>query len=79
LELGFEVAGRGGTCGCVLNAANEVAVARFLNNTLSFPDISRACREVLESHHFNPTPTLDELFELDRWAREETERWKPLR
>jgi 1-deoxy-D-xylulose-5-phosphate reductoisomerase len=79
LNLGDEVARRGGTCGAVLNAANEVAVARFLQNSLSFPEITRACREVLESHEFDPSPTLDELLKLDAWAREEMERWKSLR
>ncbi|MFO1094999.1 MAG: 1-deoxy-D-xylulose-5-phosphate reductoisomerase [Planctomycetaceae bacterium] len=75
LELGYEVARRGGTCGAVLNAANEVAVARFLDGRLRFTEIVRACREVLQNHHFNPTPTLDELFGMDEWARKETERW----
>jgi len=75
LELGYEVARRGGTCGAVLNAANEVAVARFLDGRLQFLDIPRACRAVLEHHHFNPTPTLSELFAMDEWARKETERW----
>ncbi|MBS0262055.1 MAG: 1-deoxy-D-xylulose-5-phosphate reductoisomerase, partial [Planctomycetes bacterium] len=50
LQLGFEVARRGGTCGAVLNAANEAAVERFLNNDLKFTDIARACRAVLEAH-----------------------------
>ncbi|MEW4529745.1 1-deoxy-D-xylulose-5-phosphate reductoisomerase [Maioricimonas sp. JC845] len=76
LKLGFEVARRGGTSGAVLNAANEVAVARFLDGDLSFPEIPQVCREVLSAHHFSPTPTLDELNRLDRWAREETQRWK---
>ena len=75
LDLGFEVARRGGTSGAVLNAANEVAVARFLAGSLSFQQIARACREVLGSHQFNPSPSLDELLTLDAWAREETERW----
>jgi 1-deoxy-D-xylulose-5-phosphate reductoisomerase len=75
LELGYEVARRGGTCGAVLNAANEVAVQRFLNKDLAFPDIVRACRDVLEAHHYDPTPTLQDLLSLDRWARKETERW----
>jgi 1-deoxy-D-xylulose-5-phosphate reductoisomerase len=75
LELGFEVARRGGTSGAVLNAANEVAVARFLAGSLSFQQIPRACREVLDSHQFNPLPSLEELLKLDAWAREETERW----
>ncbi|MCI0681738.1 MAG: 1-deoxy-D-xylulose-5-phosphate reductoisomerase [Gemmataceae bacterium] len=76
LELGYEVARRGGTCGAVLNAANEAAVARFLDGDLSFLDIPRVCRAVLEEHHFSPRPTLTELGELDRWARQEAMRWK---
>lgn len=75
LQLGFEVARRGGTCGAVLNAANEVAVERFLSGSLSFCDIPRAGRAVLDSHHFDPTPTLTELFRQDAWAREETRQW----
>lgn len=76
LELGFEVASRGGTCGAVLNAANEVAVERFLGGRLRFPEIARACREVLNSHTFDPSPTLAELERQDAWAREEMLRWK---
>ncbi len=77
LDLGFEVARRGGTCGAVLNAANEVAVGRFLDGSLSFVDIPRVCRDVLNSHDYDPSPTLDELFRQDRWARQETSQWKP--
>jgi len=76
LDLGHEVARRGGTCGAVLNAANEAAVARFLDGDLSFLDIPRVCRAVLEHHHYSPRPTLTELGELDRWARQEAMRWK---
>ena len=75
LLLGFEVAREGGTCGAVLNAANEAAVGRFLDGTLAFPDIARVCRAVLEAHHYDPSPTLAELLRLDEWARKETERW----
>ena len=76
LKLGFEVAERGGTCGAVLNAANEAAVTRFLSRELRFCDIPRACRAVLEAHAFDPAPSLTELFRLDRWAREEILTWK---
>jgi 1-deoxy-D-xylulose-5-phosphate reductoisomerase len=76
LGLGFEVARRGGTCGAVLNAANEVAVARFLSGELSFCEIPRACRAVLEAHDFDPTPSLTDLFRHDRWAREEMQQWR---
>jgi 1-deoxy-D-xylulose-5-phosphate reductoisomerase len=75
LSLGFEVARRGGTCGAVLNAANEIAVDRFLSGRLRLTDIPRVCRAILDAHDFDPSPTLGELLRLDGWAREETRRW----
>jgi len=75
LELGFEVARRGGTCGAVLNAANEAAVGLFLEGELSFLDIPHVCREVLEHHNYSERPSLSELNALDRWARQEVLRW----
>ena len=79
LDLGFEVARMGGTCGAVLNAANEIAVDRFLQGELNFVDIPRVCRAVLDAHNFDPNPSLSELLRLDVWAREETTRWKSSR
>jgi 1-deoxy-D-xylulose-5-phosphate reductoisomerase len=76
LGLGFEVARRGGTCGAVLNAANEAAVERFLNNDMAFCDIPRACRAVLEAHDFDPSPSLQALLQHDHRARQEIQRWK---
>jgi 1-deoxy-D-xylulose-5-phosphate reductoisomerase len=75
LQLGYEVARRGGTCGAALNAANEAAVNRFLAGKLRFLDISRVCREVLAHHDYSPRPTLEELIRVDRWARQEVSRW----
>lgn len=75
LALGFEVAGQGGTAGVVLNAANEVAVDRFLQAQLAFTEIPRLCRSILATHHFESNPTLDQLLSLDRWARQEALRW----
>lgn len=75
LQLGFEVARRGGAAGAVLNAANEVAVERFLEGSLKFTDIPRACREILDTHTDDPRPTLGELLRQDAWAREEMRRW----
>ena len=46
LELGFEVAGAGGTAGAVVNAANEAAVDAFLNKKISFTDIVTANRAI---------------------------------
>jgi 1-deoxy-D-xylulose-5-phosphate reductoisomerase len=75
IELGYEVVRRGGTCGAVLNAANEAAVERFLAQELRFLDIPEVCRDVLDHHEFEARPTLSELAELDRWARQEVGRW----
>jgi 1-deoxy-D-xylulose-5-phosphate reductoisomerase len=75
LQLGYHVACRGGTCGAVLNAANEEAVQRFLQGTLNFLDIPSACRQVLDQHHFSANPSLEELLAADRWARQEVARW----
>jgi 1-deoxy-D-xylulose-5-phosphate reductoisomerase len=76
LELGFEVMRRGGTAGAALNAANEAAVARFLGGEIRFLDIPRACRAVLDHHSFDPRPTLDGLWKVDAWARQEVVRWR---
>jgi 1-deoxy-D-xylulose-5-phosphate reductoisomerase len=75
IQLGYEVARRGGTCGAVLNAANEAAVGHFLAGELRFLDIPRVCRAVLDHHDYSVRPTLAELAALDRWARQEVYRW----
>ena len=73
--LGIEASTTGGTSGVVLNAANEAAVAGFLEQQIKFTDIVPACRSIIDQHHFEPTPSLDRLLALDRWAREEVSRW----
>lgn len=75
LELGYEVAKAGGTAGVVLNAANEVAVSAFMTGRLPFYKIPALCRQTLEAHQFEAFPSLDKIFELDAWARKETEKW----
>jgi 1-deoxy-D-xylulose-5-phosphate reductoisomerase len=78
LRLGFEVAGAGGTAGAVLNAANEAAVAAFLEGALRFTQIAPACRAVLQQHSFDSNPSLERLLALDAWARKEVHRWMGL-
>ncbi len=75
LLLGHEVARQGGTAGAVLNAANESAVAAFLQGQIRFTDIVPACRAVLDVHNYEPNPTLPQLLELDAWARKEMTKW----
>ena len=76
LALGAEVAGKGGTAGAVLNAANEAAVARFLSGDLPFHRIVPACQAVLRHHTFDPHPSLEHLMRLDQWARQEIQSWR---
>ncbi|HET9334683.1 MAG TPA: 1-deoxy-D-xylulose-5-phosphate reductoisomerase, partial [Gemmatimonadota bacterium] len=62
----------GGTAPAVFNAANEVAVALFLEGAVGFPDIAGLCGRVLDRHATHPVDSLATLMEADRWAREET-------
>ncbi len=75
IRLGLEVARAGGTTGAVVNAANEAAVQRFADGDLAFTEIVTICRAVLDHHHFESSPSLDQLLELDRWARGEVTKW----
>ncbi len=75
VRLGQEVAAAGGTAGVVLNAANEAAVAAFLAERIRLPQIVELCRKVLDQHSFEARPTLEQVLELDGWARQETQRW----
>ena len=77
LRLGYEAAGRGGTCGAVLNAGNEAAVAQFREGVIGFRDIARYTEQALKHHTFIADPGLDELLAADRWAREEVARCTP--
>lgn len=71
LKLGLEAASVGGTAGAVLNGANEAAVAAFLDGRIPFNEIVPACRSVLQNHNFDPEPSLEQVLEADRWARQE--------
>lgn len=75
LTLGWKAARDGGTAGAVLNAANEEAVRGFLNGELGFTEIVEVCRAVLENHSYQSHPTLEQLVQMDQWARKEVTRW----
>ncbi|HXV58202.1 MAG TPA: 1-deoxy-D-xylulose-5-phosphate reductoisomerase [Gaiellaceae bacterium] len=59
----------GGTGPCVLNAANEVAVAAFLDGELSFPGIAEVVERTLRQLDFAPARDLDDLVAVDAEAR----------
>lgn len=75
IKLGLDVIRRGGTAGAAINAANEAAVAAFLNGQLPFNRIVDVCEEVLGRHCFEAEPTLDCIFEIDDWARDEAKKF----
>lgn len=75
LELGQQAARAGGTTGAVLNAANEEAVRSFLAGELEFTEIVPVCRSIVEHHQFDSQPSLEQLLQADRWARQEVTRW----
>ncbi len=75
LRLGFEVAQAGGSAGAVVNAANEAAVDQFLCGNIRFVDIATVCKDILNHHTFEATPTIERLAEIDRWARQEVLKW----
>ena len=62
LELAFKAISLGGNAPCALNAANEVAVAAYLQGKIGFYDISRINGKCLESLDFVAKPSLDEIF-----------------
>lgn len=62
---------KGGTLPAVLNAANEIAVAAFLDGNCAFPDIWQTVEKVMQSHNTDSTPSLDSILHADQWARSE--------
>ena len=63
----------GGTLPAVMNAANEIAVAAFLNRQVRFPDIWRIVEEVMNRHAPVAHPDLDAILQADQWARNEAQ------
>jgi len=74
LALALEVADTQGTLPCVLNAANEVSVDKFLKGKLSFLKIPQVLKRVLDNHRNIGNPGLKEILAADSWARQEAER-----
>ena len=70
LKLAFEALETGGTAPCILNAANEVAVEKFLNKEIKFSHITMLIQKALEKIRNHQSPDLDTIFECDRATRE---------
>lgn len=70
LGLAFEALSRGGSAPTILNAANEVAVAAFLNEEIAFLDIPEVIRKTLSAIPDNPLPDLAAVLAVDARARD---------
>jgi 1-deoxy-D-xylulose-5-phosphate reductoisomerase len=71
LKLARRAGEVGGTLPAVLNAANEVAVAAFLNRKINFPQITEIVRRTMDAHKVVLHPTLEQILEADARARRE--------
>lgn len=69
LNLAKEAGEKGGTLPAVMNAANEVAVAAFLKELISFPKIWETVEETMSSHNSITHPSLEEIIDADLQAR----------
>jgi 1-deoxy-D-xylulose-5-phosphate reductoisomerase len=69
LELAYRALAQGGSLPAVLNAANEEAVAAFLNDGAPFSCIPDCIAEVMRSHRVTGVSTLDDVLGADAWAR----------
>jgi len=69
LGYAYDAVRAGGTCPAVLNAANEVAVRRFLAGEIRFTDIAELIAAALGEHRVAPAPDLDAIAAADAWAR----------
>jgi len=74
LDLAYAALAAGGTAPAILNAANEIAVAAFLEGTLPFLAITEVIEETLSLLPAEPQTTLDALVYVDLTARREAQR-----
>ncbi|MDW7695512.1 1-deoxy-D-xylulose-5-phosphate reductoisomerase [Flammeovirgaceae bacterium SG7u.111] len=70
LELAFKVLGEGGNMPCALNAANEIAVARFLKDEIGFLEIAELNEACLEATSFITNPSYEDYVETDKFVRQ---------
>jgi len=75
LNLARRAGETGATVPAVMNAANEVAVAAFLDRQLHFPQIWQIVERVMDRHTPVAHPDLDAILQADQWARAEATRF----
>ncbi|MBQ9601903.1 MAG: 1-deoxy-D-xylulose-5-phosphate reductoisomerase [Neisseriaceae bacterium] len=73
LKLAYDALNAGGSAPCVLNAANEIAVAEFLAGHIRFTDIARVVAHCLEHHDLSSLNNIDDLLALDKNVRQQAQ------
>ncbi len=69
IRIAYESIARGGNTPCIMNAANEVAVAAFLRDQIKFTDIPSVIERTIEKSNYIAKPTIEEIFESDKEGR----------
>ncbi|MEM9948293.1 MAG: 1-deoxy-D-xylulose-5-phosphate reductoisomerase, partial [Cyanobacteria bacterium P01_D01_bin.36] len=71
MDLAYAAGRAGGTMTAVLNAANEQAVALFLEEKIHYLEIAKVIEKVCDRHRqdLNATPSLEDILTVDQWAR----------
>ncbi len=75
LSYAFKAIEKGGNMPCILNAANERAVAAFLNERIRFTDMPKLALYVMDHASFIPSPTLDDLIATNTEALKIADEW----
>lgn len=70
LQLAYEAIERGGNMPCIMNAANEVAVQKFIDGKINFLDIADFVERQMQTASFVARPSLEDLFETDKYIRQ---------
>ena len=76
LQLAYDAATAGGSMPTVFNAANEKAVAKFLNREIKFLEITDIINYCMNNHKVIENPSVEEILDIEQWAYETIEsRW----
>lgn len=77
IQLAYAALRKGGTASAVLNVANEHAVYRFLDGSISFTDIPKIVESACDSHDFHNNPNLDIILQIESWTKEFVVNFRP--
>jgi 1-deoxy-D-xylulose-5-phosphate reductoisomerase len=70
IDFAYKALNAGGTLPAVLNAANEIAVEKFVKGEIIFIDIWKIIEKTMDSHRTVLNPTLQQIIDADKWAKD---------